>query len=253
MGAGRSLSGTSTEGAFAYAPISGDADMIVRVMELGREHDPAGDAELALTLRGSTEDFSPYALVSAVGNTADGNTPAAYFASRPGAARWGTVRRDGDKALRTRPGFLRIIRRGDLYAGYISANGQEWEEIWAVGLDIQAPLLAGLAVAGDGQARGVAACRLVPPDGPPLPIIRAEAKKKDSRWAELEAPVKLSISPAEGTTAEWALKGPGDSRGPATYHEPVELTAPGRYDVYARTVASDGSGAKTVLALTIVP
>jgi hypothetical protein len=122
---------------FVHRPASGDATVTVRVADQEASHP---DARAGLIFKQGTTSGSRYASVAV--------TPA------------GGVRFDADYAgggpsvAGEAPQWLRLVREGSSFTGYVSADGDDWREVGSADLpDIGDDLEVGLFVTSPGEVR----------------------------------------------------------------------------------------------------
>ncbi len=122
-------------GHYVYRQVTGDTTVIahVRGQSSSRPFAKAG-----IMLRASSFPPSPYVILDV---KPDGQIE---FMMRPALVEPTQFLAGGD-ALMTDP-WLQITRRGDVFSGYISADGEAWSPVGSVQLSMPATLLASLAV-----------------------------------------------------------------------------------------------------------
>ena len=125
---------------FAFKPLAGDGQIIARVQSF-QFTDPWAKAGVMLR-----ENISAGAKYAFVGFTGQGGS---VFQSRTAADNL-TASTDGPAAKI--PHWLKLIRAGDLFTGYISADGETWELIGNLTLPMNKNLLAGFAVSAHNNS-----------------------------------------------------------------------------------------------------
>ena len=133
-GSGANIWGTSDEFRFAYQQITGDVDFSVRLDSL----DDAQDwSKAGLMIRETLSANSRNAFLTLIPDSG-------VFMQSRSTAGGGTARltgRAGDA-----PVWLRLIRRGNQFTGYLSSNGTSWTTAGTVTNNMAAAAYVGLAV-----------------------------------------------------------------------------------------------------------
>jgi regulation of enolase protein 1 (concanavalin A-like superfamily) len=133
-GSGANIWSTSDEFRFAYQPVSGDVDIRVRVASL--EH---------------VNDWSKAGLMIRESLAADSRN--AFMFVTPGGSR-AFQRRSSTRGSTTRatpsagtaPVWLRLVRQGNQFTGYLSANGTSWTMAGSATISMTSSAYVGLAV-----------------------------------------------------------------------------------------------------------
>ncbi|HUC85478.1 MAG TPA: PQQ-dependent sugar dehydrogenase [Candidatus Acidoferrales bacterium] len=119
---------------FASRPLAGDGVVVARVVSV-EYTDPWAKAGIMLR-----EDNSAGSKYVFLGFTGQGGT---VLQSRP-KVNSPTVSVDGPQAKP--PRWLKLVRRGDVFSGFVSGDGKNWSAAGSVTNALQAKLSAGLAV-----------------------------------------------------------------------------------------------------------
>jgi regulation of enolase protein 1 (concanavalin A-like superfamily) len=145
VGSGADFWGTSDSGQFASTTMSGDGSIVARVDSLSAA---AAFAKAGVMIRdGSAANAAEVAMMINVNHTAQflkrtttGGTTAAVDASTSGVPQW-----------------VKIVRSGDTFSGYVSSDGASWHLVSTVTVKMSADVEVGLAVtAHDNSAFAVA-------------------------------------------------------------------------------------------------
>jgi regulation of enolase protein 1 (concanavalin A-like superfamily) len=198
-GAGAAVGGTSDAFQFAAQEWTGDGEMIVRLAALDAV---SAAAQAGVMFRETTAAGARHVFLHlTAGNGAalsSRGTPGGTTASVPGAGI-------------TPPRWLRLVRSGSTFTGYLSLDGTGWTQLGTVTVGMNASVQAGLAVCS--RQAGVLATasfgsfvlRALPPiPQPPVVAITAPAN-----GATFTAPaniiVEMDASDPDGTVAKVEL------------------------------------------------
>ena len=132
-GAGAGVTGVHDQFQFVYRTLAGDGEITARFS--------SGTAGLqeGLMMRDTLEPDAPYAFIGAM------------------AARWTFLSRNAattPAAIREQsaggagPVWLRLVRRGDVFAGYYSVDGKAWSQFSTAAISMGGEIYVGLAEAG---------------------------------------------------------------------------------------------------------
>lgn len=249
---GRELHGGTSEGLFVYRPFSSDVDLICKPMAMTNQVGSLTPAELGLLVRESHTDFAKYALVSVTSGKA-GDEPSCRLGLRPGHSTWGRVTREPDSGLGTAPSLLRLTRRGERLAGYVSAGDSVWEQMGAENEKLGGEILAGVAMAG-GRPDVVTEGHVewIEPNGIALPMFSFESKQKREKDGSYNSPVSVVID-AGGNDAEvrYTLDGSEVTKESSIYSEPITLEPPGKHVLRACARVGANSSDSVVAVVTI--
>ena len=119
---------------FASTPLDGDGQIVARVFSM-QYTDPWDKAGVMFR-----ENFSPgskYALMSLTGSGGSA------FQCRPEPDK--SSRNTDGPATKT-PQWVKLVRAGDTFTGYVSTDGQNWQRVDSVTLPMAKKIYAGLAV-----------------------------------------------------------------------------------------------------------
>jgi hypothetical protein len=131
--AGADIWGTSDQFHFVYRAVTGDAEIIARVASISNTNT---EAKGGVMLRESLNADARYALMTLT--AANG----ARFQRRPSVAA-NTIWTTGPPTAP--PGWVRLVRTGDLFVGYTSSDGRSWTGIGAETIPMGATIYVGLA------------------------------------------------------------------------------------------------------------
>ncbi len=140
-GDGSDISGTSDSFHYVYQPISGDCEIIARVVSL--ENITADWAKAGLMFRETLAANSTYALNNYTTNVADT------------VHSWTILHRDTTGGTSTQtvwgtdqapPYWMRLVRSGNNFSAYVSSNGSSWTLIDTVTISMATDIYVGMAV-----------------------------------------------------------------------------------------------------------
>jgi regulation of enolase protein 1 (concanavalin A-like superfamily) len=139
-GSGADIAGTSDAGQFVYQPASGDCTIIARVVSLTDV--VANWAKAGIMIRESLNANSTFAFgnyTTNVSRSVNSWTLLHRDTTGSGASQtvWGSA---------TPPYWLRVIRSGDNFYGYVSSNGSTWSFIDMVTIPMSSEVYIGMAV-----------------------------------------------------------------------------------------------------------
>lgn len=134
-GGGSRIWGTSDQFHYYYAAVSGDATIIARVNTLDAA-DPF--AKAGLMIRQSLDAASSQVMMSITAGEGSG----LYY--RDTAGGWTQSVLPGD--LIAAPAWLKLVRTGDLFCGYVSLDGVNWTLVGTAAVDMSQTVLIGLAL-----------------------------------------------------------------------------------------------------------
>jgi uncharacterized repeat protein (TIGR03806 family) len=119
---------------FAYTPIDGDGQIIARVRSM-QFTDPW--AKVGVMFR---EDLSPTSKHAMMVVTAGG------FSSYQWRLQPGQLMHNTDGPTTTTPYWVKLVRQGDTFSGYISPDGTNWTHIDSIAVPMKKKLYVGLVV-----------------------------------------------------------------------------------------------------------
>ena len=139
-GAGVGPAGTADQLQYALQAASGDVEVIAKLTTLGGT---AAEAKAGITIRAGVGASSAHATM--LGTVLSG---------------WEFRRRltAGEKTYRTAgpagraPGWIRVVREGDLFSGYFSPDGSNWLLVETDRITMPATVHVGFVVSGDGPS-----------------------------------------------------------------------------------------------------
>ncbi|HIE29756.1 TPA: DUF1349 domain-containing protein [Candidatus Poribacteria bacterium] len=130
---------------FAYTEVSGDFEAVVHQVSIELSHEWAKGG---IHARQSVEPGAANAQVIVTGGGA-GGCQITWRAVEGGAS---------DEFMDDAPGpwkdgecWLKLTRKGDEFHGYISENGKDWLDLRSITVEMDEPILVGLAVCGLGD------------------------------------------------------------------------------------------------------
>jgi regulation of enolase protein 1 (concanavalin A-like superfamily) len=133
-GAGQEIWGTSDQFQFVHQPVTGSTDVVARVASLEAAD---GGSKAGIMIRDSLTDSAAHASVFATGSNAW------MFQQRlsPGGVSYYTAGSEG-----AAPGWVRLVREGNLFSAYQSEDGSAWTLIGSDTIAMPATVYVGLAV-----------------------------------------------------------------------------------------------------------
>jgi regulation of enolase protein 1 (concanavalin A-like superfamily) len=144
-GAGRDIWDTADQFHFVYRQVSGDVDLVARVASIANTH---SWAKAGVMVRESLAAESRHAvMVASVGR-------GYAFQRRPNPGVYSEHTAGGSGAP---PGWVRLVRRGDLFEAYRSANGTSWTRIGTDTIPMSDTVYVGLAVTSHNTAAATTA------------------------------------------------------------------------------------------------
>ncbi len=151
MGAsGADIWGNGDQFRYAYQTLNGDADLIVRVDSL--ENVTNNWAKAGFMIRQDLTPGSVNVMVPITGGSGGG----ASFQWRAEANAASSSNRALEGVVDVDPGYYaRLVREGNTFTGYLSADGVEWLEEGTVDVNMVDPVLVGLAVTSHDAGNSV--------------------------------------------------------------------------------------------------
>ena len=142
---GRDIWDTSDQFHFVYQAVGGNVDVVARVASLG-----AADqwAKAGVMIRESLAPDSRHVMMSATAGSGYA------FQRRPEPGAQSLHASGGDGAA---PGWVRLVRNGNLFEAYRSANGSTWSRIGADSVPMEDTVYVGLAVTSHNRFRATTA------------------------------------------------------------------------------------------------
>jgi len=136
---GADIWGTGDQFRYVYKSLTGDGSMIARVDDL--DNSPSTWAKAGVMIRQGTGTGSQHSFMCLTGG--DGN--GASWQGRPGEG-LDSVNNDATTAVAP-PYWVRIDRSGNTFTGFVSADGESWDQIGDPReVDMDDPVLIGLAL-----------------------------------------------------------------------------------------------------------
>ena len=133
-GSGNDIWGTRDQFHFAYQKVSGDMEVSARVISMSETH---GWAKAGVMVRNSLDPGSEHAFMCATVNNG------VAFQRRPVANESSLNDNTGEHKT---PYWVKLIRRGNRFTGFASADGEEWEHIASETIEMNDSVFIGLAV-----------------------------------------------------------------------------------------------------------
>jgi regulation of enolase protein 1 (concanavalin A-like superfamily) len=143
--AGRDIWDTSDQFHYVYQQISGDAELIARVASITNTH---SWAKAGVMVRESLTAGSRHAMV--VASVSRGYA----FQRRPNPGEYSEHTSGGSGAP---PGWVRLVRRGDLFEAFRSTNGSTWTRIGSDTIPMGDTIYVGLAATSHNTASATTA------------------------------------------------------------------------------------------------
>ncbi len=239
QGSGTDIGGTSDSFNYVYQTLQGDGQIVARVASI---QNTAVEAKAGVMIRESLAANSRYVMVRYKSN----EHSASLRRANPGEA---TITSLGDAQILQR--WQRIVRRGNQFSTYQSADGTNWLLIETVTVNMPSSVLFGIAVTA---ANNTVLCKAVidnvkvnttAANRPPTVTLTAPANN-----ATVTAPTAVTLranaSDSDGTISKVEFYQGGsliNSDQSAPYEYTVSLGSAGAYSFTAR--AYDNSGAVT--------
>ena len=239
-GSGQDIWGTSDQFQFAYQQMTGNAEVVARVASLqAADVWTKGGVMIREALTGPAAHVSMFA------------TGSSGWAFQRRLSAGGTSYTSAGSSGAA-PGWVRVVREGNLFSAYQSQDGSQWTLVGSDTVSMPATIYVGLAVTSHNPAAtatatfsNVAVSTPTSANKPPTVSISAPAS-----GASYTAPANIAITAAAGDTdgsivkvdfyAGTQLLG-SDSSSPFTFT--WNNVAAGTYSLTA--VATDNAGAKT--------
>ena len=155
-GAGADIWGKADEFQFTYTPWDGDGEIVARVASV-LNTDPW--AKAGVMIRQGTDAGARYAMValSATNGISFQHRLRTNSLSAQALRNERISLADGTNAVVTRkptaPYWIKLVRRGNRFAGYCSADGLSWEWLGTVEVNTPQQMLFGLAVSSHNPAK----------------------------------------------------------------------------------------------------
>ncbi len=187
-GAGADLWQENIEFHFAYVELEGDADIIARFVY----HEDLSGLEIAwnrsgLMLRDGLEAEDPH--VSFLHYMAI-DTYEIHFQQEKGSGNEAT----GAGVISSRPDWMRLKREGNLITAYHSLDGEEWEEVGNIEIDLDEKIYIGMAVCStDAEVLNTAKFTNITVNGEEIQF---------EEWQNTDVPENLAI-PGEISKTIW--------------------------------------------------
>ena len=140
LASGSDIWDTNDEFHYAYTPLSGDGEIIARVISM-QFTDPWAKAGVMFR-----EGFAPGAKHALMSVTAGGGSA---FQWRPATD---NASRNTDGPTNSVPFWVKLLRRGDEFAGYVSSDGINWQQVDSVTLPMNKTIYVGLATSAHNNS-----------------------------------------------------------------------------------------------------
>ncbi|MFW5870359.1 MAG: hypothetical protein ACOCVL_01705, partial [Candidatus Sumerlaeota bacterium] len=226
------------DGVYAWRWMEGDFDW--RLPMVGFE---TGDGEntWAIMLRGSLKDFAKQASIEIMQK---GDERSGAWRARPTYSRWA---RNRSEVRDTRaPRWLRMIRRGDIIAGFVSNDGKTWEQVQEIKIDLPRKALLGVMVRSESQA--TLRTDLAETFSGALPLLRMEGKTERRKPDVYLEEAKLTVDSPEGIETKLSI-------GDRVYStsEPITINEPGDYMLKLEVLSGPDAGNMIRSRFTVIP
>jgi len=144
QGAGSDIYGTADGMHFVYQPLSGDGTIVARVVSL----QSAGNYPKAgVMIRETLGEGSTNAYMLDFNFAYYGGNPYIIFSER--ATTGGSTNQSANTYM-ARPNWVKVVRSGNLYSGYVSVDGVNWTQYGStVTISMATNVYVGLAVTGN--------------------------------------------------------------------------------------------------------
>ena len=183
-GSGHDIWGGADGFRFAYTEVSGDFEAVVHQVSI---EFPIEWAKGGIDARQSVEPDAANALVIVV-NSADAGGSQITWRPSEGAAT-GEIFGAAPGPWSEGECWLKLTREGDEFHGYISEDGEEWLDLQSTEVEMDDPILVGLAVCGfGGMAKAVYDNFTITQNGKeifPAAAIKPEGKLSSS-WGKIK-------------------------------------------------------------------
>jgi hypothetical protein len=150
------------QGTFVFQPVSGAADLICRIPELGKGSD------MALMITNTLDGFSRHAGIGVFQGKISG-------VIKPREQSWGTSTFQWDSKRPDKPKYFRLTWRDGTVVAYTSADNETWEQVMTGKVGFYKECYAGLVYRGEPWTEGV--CQWLSPSESGLPIKTLPAKQ----------------------------------------------------------------------------
>ena len=225
--------GDEPPGYFAFTTADKPIDIVIKLPDDAK-------ASAGLMVRNGMDDFSRRAWVGRLGDQV-------RCLVKVTQNNWGTQVFRAPAANAT---HLRLVQRDGMMAGYLSADGKNWQQVGASPLKLDDQPHAGLFSAGHAQSAALPVrCQWIQPNGPALPMITTGKSRPNRRDGSFTPPVELTISPAtENAAIHYTLDGKPPTVDSPRYDGPITLTKVGEHNVRVATFV-EGKPAGTLSAV----
>ncbi len=203
IGSGSDIWGTSDGFHYVYRGVVGDCTLVARVTAV-QNTDPW--AKAGLMIRETLHENSPNVFMTLT--SANG----ALFSYRLAA---GQPSSSNSRSGVSAPQWLKLVRRGNTFTGYVSTDGAGWIQVGSVVVPMSSPVFVGLAVTAHNRT-----------------LLNHASFDKVAVAAQAPPPANLRASWSDGlVTLSWCA-----SAGAVTYTVKRSTTEQGPYAVIARGV-----------------
>ena len=129
---------------YVYRPLSGDGEIVARVLSLEKHDGDYGWAKAGVMIREQLNDVSKHAMM--VVTSGNGTS----FQRRPetGTSSYHSTPGDGVTA----PCWVKLVREGDTFTGYKSSDGHVWSQVGSATVTMNADAYLGLALTAHNDA-----------------------------------------------------------------------------------------------------
>jgi regulation of enolase protein 1 (concanavalin A-like superfamily) len=247
-GAGRDIWDSSDQFQFMYQRVDGDVEIVARVTAIGYAD---RWSKGGVMIRESLTASAAHAFMT--GSAAKGWA----FQRRPVS---GGISVHSPGAFTTPPGWVRLVRKGDLFTAYESTNGTSWEIVGTETIEMPSSVYVGLAVTSHNASRTSTAtftnvaikAPTSPANAPPSITLSAPANGT-TYTAPASIVLSASASDSDGTIAKVEFYANGavvatDTTSP--FSRSWSSVPQGTYNLHA--VATDDKGATATSATVTV-
>ena len=248
-----------------FQTVTGNVEFTGQVLSLSTDGSTANNTTRGgVMIRESTGEGArgAFAFAQGNGNSAVPLTGGAYVRSYLDDS---SARQFRDPTLATPPNFVKIVRRGEVMAGLISADNVTWELVWgqtpaAGALPLGPKMEVGFAVGNsDGQrgnqvSYGRGTFREVPAAAVGLPVAAVRGNVSEPETKKFLRLLKVTLVGANaGHEIRYTTNGSTPTQASTLYTGEFDVATPGPVLVKARAFFGGEASGIMVLPVTIVP
>ena len=138
-GGGTDVWGKADEFHFVYQPVAGDLEVVARVASIEQVH---SGSKAGVMIRAALTPGSPHAFMN-------GSAARGWAFHRRIAPNDSSLQTPGSSA--SPPGWIKLIRTGDIFRGYESIDGSTWALVGTETIEMGATVYVGLAVTSNSS------------------------------------------------------------------------------------------------------